>query len=221
MRSFDSKQKRSFQTVLSGLKLSRYTHQYIRFLTLTTSSLCGESVDYGHGSLNKDFQILKQRIKRYSPYRLVNEGYLTRAQARYFYKKDKYFKKFTLEYFKVETSEGNGVLHILYRGQYLPYNFIVDNWQDIHNSWEVNIQLINKDKPVDSALYVVGQYVAGQDTAYVRSSHSWNWVFRGFKSKWYEFCRWFPDKKFALWDSYLEKIALERFFPQLAIDDFV
>jgi hypothetical protein len=218
--AFDKKQKRSFHTVLSGLSLSKYGGRSIRFLTLTTSSLCKESIDYGNGSLNRDFQTLKQRVKRYSPYRLVKEGYLTRSQARYFYRADNYFKKFSFEYFKVLTSEGNGVLHVLCRGSYLPYNFLSDNWFDIHLSFDVNIKLIDLKKPVDGALYVVGQYVSSQNSSYVRSSQSWHWVCRGFKTIWYGFCRWYPDKRFALWDNYLKKLALDLFFPQAMLTDF-
>jgi len=218
--SFNNKQKRAFQTVLSGLQLSKYGLKAVRFLTLTTSPLCVQTSTFENGSINGHFQILRKRICRYSPYRLVKEGYISRNKARSLYPSDQYFKKFNFEYFKVETNEGNGVLHILYRGSYLPYNFLVDNWQDIHLSWDLNIKKIDIKNPSSSALYVVGQYVSNQNSSYVRSSQSWNWVFRGFKKIWYQFSRFYPDKKIMLWNNYLKKYSMKYFYPQKNLLDF-
>jgi hypothetical protein len=151
---------------------------------LTTSFICRETIGYADGSLNSDFQILRKRIIRYSPYRLYREGYISHKKMISKYGRDNLFKKLTFDYFKVETSEGNGVLHILYRGDYLPYNFLVDNWSDIHNSFDIHIMNVDLSDCQSASCYVVGQYVSSQGSAYVRSSQSWNWVFRGFRSCW-------------------------------------
>jgi len=217
---FDGKQKRAFQTVLSGLKFAFYGSKIIRFMTLTTSVLCSESVDYGNGSLNKDFQVLKKRICRYSPYRLYKEGYLSKNQMSKLYDRNDYFKNFSFEYFKVETNEGNGVLHILYRGSYLPYNFLSDNWFDIHLSFDVNIKKIDNSNSKSASCYVVGQYVSSQHSSYVRSSQSWKWVFRGFKSLWYSMKYSYPDRCFQLWDNILKSRSLNMFYPQSTLSDF-
>jgi len=218
--SFNIKQKRAFQTIISGIRLSGYGNKSIRFLTLTTSLLCKNSEFFEKGSLNNDFQILKKRICRYSPHRLVSEGYISSQKAKSVYRSEKYFKNFNFEYFKVETSEGNGVLHILYRGSYLPYSFLVDNWQTIHNSWDLNIKKIDTSKPKDSALYVVTQYISSQSSSYVRNSQSWNWVFRGFKQIWYKFARDYRSNCIELWEKYLKKYSLNKFYQQKSLSDF-
>lgn len=216
---FNVKQKRSFHTVLSGLKFSRFGNRTVRFLTLSTSLICSEAIGYGRGSLNVDFQKLRKRVCRYSPYRLYKEGYITKRSMVKNYGRNNSFKKFGFEYFKVETSEGNGVLHILYRGSYLPYNFLVDNWSDIHNSWEINICKVNMEDIRNASLYVVSQYVGNQESAYVRSSQSWNWVFRGFKTRWYDlkyqYNHWNWDISiYDMYDNILKRKAESYFYPQ-------
>jgi hypothetical protein len=218
MVDFNSKQKRSFQTVLSGLKFARYGGKTIRFLTLTSSLLWAQSE--GSAQLNSDFQVLKKRICRYSPYRLYKEGYITKSNMISKYGHRNILSKFHFEYFKVETNEGNGVLHILYRGSYLPYNFLVDNWQDIHLSWDVSIKHIDIDNSKSAACYVVSQYVSNQKSSYVRSSWSWNWVFRGFKFIWYRMRSGYPNDCFELWDNILKNRASSYFFNQLSLDGF-
>jgi hypothetical protein len=234
MSVFSAKQKRAFQTILSGLKFARYGGKIVRFLTLTTSTLqvlnidspkrlikdkqTGESKEVV--DLNYSFQILRKRILRYSPYRLYKEGYISKNKMSKLYSRDEYFKKFSFEYFKVETNELNGVMHITYRGSYLPYNFLVDNWQDIHLSWELNIKKIDLNDSKNAACYVVSQYVGGQGSSYVRSSQSWNWVFRGFKSLWYRLSAAYPDVCFKLWDRILRTNAIGYFYPQTFLSDF-
>jgi hypothetical protein len=217
---FDGKQKRAFQTVFSGLKFAFYGSRIIRFLTLTTSLLCRESVGYENGSLNKDFQILKKRVCRYSPYRLYREGYISKKKMISVYGRSELLKNFNFEYFKVETNEGNGVLHILYRGSWLPYSFLVDNWQDIHLSFDVNIKKVDLSDCKSASCYVVSQYVSRQENSYVRSSQSWKWVFRGFKSLWYSMRQGYPGECFELWDNILKEHSSEYFYPQTSINDF-
>jgi len=218
---FDCKQKRAFQTVLSGIKFAKFGNKDIRFLTLTTSLLCANSEGYVYGSLNNDFQVLKKRIVRYSPFRLFREGYISKNQMSKLYSRDSYFKNFSFEYFKVETNEGNGVLHILYRGNYLPYSFLVDNWTDIHNSWDINIKKIDLEDPKGASCYVVSQYVTSQESSYVRSSQSWRWVFRGFKSVWYQMKQFYYDNDlFIRWDDILRTRSTDYFFTQSILLDY-
>jgi hypothetical protein len=217
---FTNKQKRSFQTILSGLKYSRYGRKPIRFLTLTTSDVMAQSVDYAHGVLNEHFQILRKRILRYSPCRLFKEGYITEDEMIRYYGHNDLTKKFTFEYFKVETSEGNGVLHIVYRGSYLPHSWVSSSWSEIHNSPIVNIKLLNFNDMKKTACYVVSQYISSQGSSYVRSSQSWNWVFRGFKTLWYHLKWSYPKSCFNLWESILEEKARDYFFSQSSLDGY-
>lgn len=223
-----SKQKRSFHTILSGLKFAKYGGKSVRFLTLTSSLLWAQSEGSVPGVFNDDFQKLRKRICRCSPYKLFQDGYITRKQLSFYYKRDEWCKPFSFDYFKVETNEGNGVLHILYRGSYLPYNFIVDNWQDIHLSWEVNIMSVdfvrfNNLKNVSS--YIVSQYVSSQDCSYVRSSQSQHWVYPGFKTRWYDLKYQYRHFHFDIsiydmYDNILSNMASSYFYPQFVLSDF-
>jgi len=234
MGEFTVKQKRSFHTVLSGLKYSRFGGRSVRFLTLTTSDLFADSVYSGVGVLNDHFQILRKRIIRSRPIDLYRSGYISLRKLKHYYNPDSWFKNFGFEYFKVETNEGNGVLHVLYRGSWLPYNFISDNWNDIHLSWDVNLRSVDLADPRSASLYVVSQYVGYQGCSYVRASYSFNWVFRGFKSAWFSlkhrfYYNPFLNKYFLnhecvdifdRWDKLLKCRADAYFLRQLSLSDF-
>jgi hypothetical protein len=187
-KSADSiKRRRAFRNILFGLQKSAVLrNSAIRFLTLTTSGLMYDSEGYTCYDLSEHWRVLKARIQRLRPIDFERLGYLSHSEVVFYYGRDNLFKRFPFEYFKVITNEGNGVIHVLYRGWFLPYNWLVDNWFDIHLSWEVNIQLVSdlKGSLREVASYVVGQYVCSQDATYVRFSQSVNWVFRGFVTSW-------------------------------------
>ena len=133
--------------------------------------------------LNEDFQILKQRIRR--------AGY-------------------RFEYWKCKTSEGGGVLHIVYRGDFIPQIFISENWYDITgDSFIVDVREIDYRDSKKIARYVVTQHLSGgQGTLYVRSSWSWNWVCRDFVQRWKAIISLYADSRgikycINLWDRWL------------------
>ena len=204
------KQKRAFHTILSGLKKSSYMHCNCRFLTLTTSSLMYNSSVFDYSTLNKSFRALRYRFIRMTPLKMVKQGYLSLSDVRRYYPEMRMTDHMRFQYVKVHTNEGYGVLHIVYRGSYCPYNWLVDNWFDIHLSWSVNIRLIKSDKKHNKRVagYVVSQYVAGQGSSFVRMSQSWDWVFRGFKSLWYQIKRDYPNEFLSVWDKVLRSSAL-------------
>lgn len=210
-----AKQYRAYRSVLSGVKLSFFGNRKVRFMSLTTSSVMAESDGYGPGVLNKHFQIFKQRILRTTPYLLYKNGYISKEELSYYYNHSEINKPLVFDYFKIETNEGNGVLHIVYRGSYLPYDYVVDNWQDIHNSWDVNIQLVKGDDSRQVSAYVVTQYVAGQGSSYVRSSQSSDWVFPGYVKKWRSFKCAYPRSYRELWDRYLKNYSVGKFLTTL------
>ena len=166
-----------------------------RFLTLTTSETQLANIDYDEKQLNDSFRKLKQRITRQSPYKLYKAGYITKSEMSYYYGHQKLFDNFDFNYFKVATNEGNGVLHIVFKGSYLPYNYIVDNWMDIHNSWDINIKIIKPTKKdtQKATSYCVTQYLANQGTSYQRSSMSWDWTIRAYVREWTEFKQMFEN----------------------------
>lgn len=106
--------------------------------------------------LNKHFEILKKRIER------------------------KYDFKFN-QYFKVQTSEGNGVLHIVFCGKYIPQKWLSNQWKEIHNSPIIDIRVI-KGESKRIARYLVGNYLCSQPI--VRMSYGWKWVHKGFATSW-------------------------------------
>jgi len=189
---YNDKQKRAYRNLINGMELAKHFGEELRFLTLTTSAIQIENKNYNDTDLNDSFRKLKQRIKRMTPEKMVAYGYIQKRQIPHYYGRGNPKRLLKFEYFKVTTNEGNGVVHIIFKGDYLPYNYIVDNWTDIHNTWEVNIKAI-KDKKKDlrkSANYVVSQYIANQDSSYQRSSKSWYWIIRGYNKNWNSFKHW-------------------------------
>ncbi len=93
-----------------------------------------------------------------------------------------------LEYWKLRTSEGNGVLHIIYSGPYIPQRWLSRNWSEIHNSPIVYIQKM-RFKKKRLVNYLMKHYLPAHDVRglYTRMSWSWGWVFRGFCGAW----KWF------------------------------
>src|SRR4030042_615842 len=65
-------------------------------------------------NLNADFRVLKMRILR------------------------KYH--FKMKYCKIRKNEGNGVLHIIFRGRFIPQKWLSEQWADIHRSPVVDIR---------------------------------------------------------------------------------
>jgi hypothetical protein len=209
---YDKKQKRAYNSLISGMQLAYHYNKKVRFLTLSTSDIQIEKEGYEKNNINESFRILKQRIQRLTFAKLKKDGYVQNSDKRRYYNEISCNQKFNFDYFKVTTNEGNGVLHIVYKGQYLPYNYLVDNWNDIHNSWELNIKLIKSSKKdyKKSSNYVISQYISNQESSYQRSSQSWNWIIRGYSKQWQNFlnelhCNYYynPVKR-RFYDSNLE-----------------
>ena len=169
---WNTKQKRTFQRILSGLKRADNERKRIRIITLTSPPGHPRTVAGGK-LLSVRFQILRKRIIR------------------------KWGCSF--EYLRVRTSEGFGVLHIIYKGAYIPHSWLKNQWSDIHGAEIVFIQALYGQKRL--ARYLVSQYVAGHHT-FMRTSWSWNWVFRGFVGVWYRVRRDAVDMFSAIrvWD---------------------
>jgi hypothetical protein len=106
-----------------------------------------------------DFRVLKMRIKR---------------------------KFGNFEYIKIRTNEGNGVLHFLYTGSFIPQIWLSRNWNEIHQSPIVDIREASRVKGLGK--YVVSQYLSDQRCSFLRYSWSWGWVYRGFVKYWKKVC---------------------------------
>ncbi len=108
--------------------------------------------------LNADFRALKMRI----------------------------FRKFhfKMKYWKIRTNEGNGVLHIIFRGKYIPQEWLSEQWADIHKSPMVDIRSLYETRKglTGIVFYLVGNYLAKQ--SFERMSWGYSWVFPAFVSTW-------------------------------------
>lgn len=90
------------------------------------------------------------------------------------------------QYWKINTNEGNGVIHLLYKGKYITHDWLVYNWNAIHNSYIVDIRKCDND--LNIAAYLVNQYLSNQNCTYTRMSYSKNWIFPGAVKVWRNIC---------------------------------
>lgn len=169
--TWSTKQKRAYIKAKAGER--SHPGQLQRFLTLTSSP---GSVEAGN-DLGIDFSVFKLRVKRLTPYKLLKKGYLTIGQLRYFYPGKNLHQPLTMDYFKVRTDEGFGVLHILYYGDYIPQKWLSNTWESIHQA------PITWIKTGDYLKYVINQYCSGQ-SHFVNSSCSEGWAFKGYMRTW-------------------------------------
>jgi hypothetical protein len=110
----------------------------------------------GNGSkLRKHLQELRRRVERVYGYKGI-------------------------ETFIVETSEGGGVLHMVWawegsRSFYIPQAWLSEEWERIHGApvaWIAKMGGSRKDQKCVSK-YLVTQYLADQSGALVRVTYSW------------------------------------------------
>jgi len=84
------------------------------------------------------------------------------------------------EFCCVETSEGNGVLHIVFTGSRLDINDIRVYWKKLRDAPQMVIKWVKRGDIEKLQVYMLAQYVAGQD-AYVRHTSSSGWVYPGYR----------------------------------------
>lgn len=144
------------------------------------------------------------------------------------------------EYFSVHTDEGNGVIHSVYVGSYLPFAWVQEQWKDIHQAFHVNIKDVgNYDRgkrkkagraginhdhrekdviyhPRGLVLYFLGQYLHGQQ-GILKISQSHRWVYPGVVGDWQRFRKKYPYRTrqeretcIQAWHDYLD----EKHWPQ-------
>jgi hypothetical protein len=184
---YDDKQQRKRKRAFHRLitGFTRALHRGERLYFMTLSSCVG----YNPKNLSRDFQVLRKRIEH-------KWG-------------------FQLAYWKINTSEGNGVMHIVYKflrlngdnvglkGGFIPVRWLSKVWREITGgSRIVDVKPLN-NKPGRLANYLLSQYLTGQ--SYERMSWSASWVFRGFCKVWRrDFSGWYlVDREACLkaWNS--------------------
>ena len=108
-----------------------------------------------YNDLSRDVSVLIKRIRRKQP---------------------------NFQYWKVITDEGNGVAHVLYKGEYMTQKWLSYNWNKIHSSYIVDIRKCDNERSIAS--YLVNQYLSSQKCSYTRMSYSNKWIFKGAVKVW-------------------------------------
>lgn len=172
---WSSKQKHSYSTLMTGLKKCSVLGKTARHVVLTTSN--DVRVKGNHKQLYADYKEVVKRVRRLTPLKLVTMQFIAPSDLRKYYPNKPINEKMEFEYNKVRTSEGNGVLHVIEVGDFIPYHWLKDQWEDIHFSPNISITAINNKHYRQRAHYVVSQYVVSHTTAYVRASSSKNFIY--------------------------------------------
>ena len=175
-------ERRAYHRIKSGLEW--HEGERLRFLTLTSAPGMKRPI-------NEAFRVLKERIRRLTPACLIRKGYIKPSDVRKYYPGKRLLEPLEFEYFKVVVwSEGaEGVIHVLFFGDFIPQRWLRDAWREITGSAYVVDVRECKDDVEDAerlARYCVTQYVATQEGE-KRFSWSWGWVFKGFVGVWREF----------------------------------
>jgi len=175
--------KRLFSSLQSGLYWNH--DRAMRFMTLTSSN---ESPSDTMRSFNR----LITEIRRTTPARLIEASYVPMDKVTRYFKGKPVDEPLQVEYMAVLTSEGNGVIHALVVGDYIPQKWLSDTWKAIHKAWNVDIRAPRGDNGHQRiARYILAQYVKGQ-SAIKRINCSQNWVYPGWRS---DLKRLVKDKK--------------------------
>ena len=79
-------------------------------------------------------------------------------------------------YFMIQTDEGNGVIHCVFKGKYIPFEWIQEKWKRYHGAFHVNIKIVGRVcNPSGLAGYFLSQYI-GHQNAIVRYQMSRDWL---------------------------------------------
>ena len=109
-----------------------------------------------------------------------------------------------MKYWKIRTNEGNGVLHIVFRGKYIYQKWLSSSWAEIHNSPIVDIRSLYETRKGLSGIcfYLIGNYLSKQ--SFERMSWGYSWVFPGFVATWKRLVETYSYKRgLELWKKLL------------------
>lgn len=171
------KRKRLYFYLRSGLLWNAAGD--MRFLTLTSAP--GSPPDLG-----RSFNHLVTVIRRTTPQRLVEDGWLKVGDLGRFYPGKPIDEPLRFEYGGCRTDEGHGVIHLMVSGDYLPVRWLRSWWLKIHAAKQLNIQLIKRREKV--AGYILGQYIGNQNK-FIRMYVSRGWLFPGARQSFLELIR--------------------------------
>jgi len=84
-----------------------------------------------------------------------------------------------IEFCKLETSEGNGVIHAVIVSPRLDVKWLRTIWDKRHNARQLRIDPVKKDN-AKLVSYLLTQYLDKQ-TCYIRHNTSKNWIYPGYR----------------------------------------
>ena len=87
------------------------------------------------------------------------------------------------KYICFRTSEGNGVLHIVFwGGLYIQQSWLSKAWKKIHNAQIVDIRFVKRNSVNGLVGYLLDRYLLNQPIE--RMSYGWGWAWLGFCKSW-------------------------------------
>lgn len=148
-----------YHRLATGLQIGHNQGAIMRFLTLTSSTTSPTSI-------KKSFDKLRKRIERAK------------------YEKDRFHGFKMNRYYCLRTTEGNGVLHILYWGHFIPQEWISEKWKQIHDASIVDIRKCYTNRRTVNGIvgYLLTHYLKNQPIK--RMSYGWRWAWLGFCKSW-------------------------------------
>jgi hypothetical protein len=180
----------------------------------------------------------KGRLERIRFMTLTSSPQSDRSKLNYHFnllvKRIEYTFGFKMQYWKVKTNEGYGVLHVLFRvvedklprkrkkgvlisrrrRGFVPYSWLSKTWENIHGAKVVEIhELKGKKSERDIAYYVVGNYVSKQPVE--RMSYSHKWVCVGFSRKWKTFLEAYGKRAIEVWIKWLFFAVFGHYYQKL------
>lgn len=158
--------ERMYHRMKTGLQIAVNEGEEMRFVTFTTSPKRVANKKGKIRSIKDSFDVLRLRIERAT---VAKDGFMG-------------FK--LTDYYSLKTDEGLGVLHVLFCGRYIPWEWLRKQWKEIHGAWNVNIQQCYSDgKSADGLVgYLLRNYL--KDQPIKRMSYGWGWAWRGFCRSW-------------------------------------
>lgn len=182
--------KKIFMRVLSGFKVAEYRGETVRFLTLTSSPVTTDGLSW-----EEKYEFLKMQLAN-----------LFKSILREF--------KVKIEYIKVVTDEGFGVVHVLFRDLFIPHGWLVDEWYRLTGAFIVDIR-IPKGNAWDAARYVSSQYLGSQNCSFMKYMCSQGWIFKSFVGVWSWLrsrCRHFDRGYMTVYGTYCWPVNRELLF---------
>jgi hypothetical protein len=102
---------------------------------------------------------------------------------------------------KESTKSGLAHIHLLYRGSYMPFEWIKTNWSDIHGAVNVYIERVHGNKR-QVANYLV-KYLGKESSHSYRFWSSSKWCFRGFVGFWSKVVNEYQKNAVRQWKYFL------------------